>query len=347
MFTIAWCFVVSAIFHVMGIGLEIGALLAGISLSTSPYHYEISARIKPLRDFFLIMFFVSLGLQLSPVEVISVLPLVIALSLAVIFGKALFTYIGVLLSGYERRVAFLSALSMAQVSEFSFILIAVGISLGHLSKEFLQLTIAVGIISIAISSYLMVHGDLIYRIFFRSSSKHEEKESDGPEIILFGYNRVGYDIFRSMKSVSSKYLVVDYNPDIVSMLKKRGIHVIYGDASDIDFLSELNFSKAKMIISTIPDVQTSLFLLDFTNKSSKAPVFITTAHKIEDAICLYDAGVDYVIMPHFLGGRYASSLIEMYQTNKEHFNRERAKHKKELHERKRMGHEHPTIDFNL
>jgi voltage-gated potassium channel Kch len=167
-------------------------------------------------------------------------------------------------------------------------------------------------------------------------------------MVLFGYNRIGYDLLKSLRSISKSYMVVDYNPDIVASLKKKGIPVIYGDASDVDFLASIEFSKSKFIVSTIPEVATNVVLLDYIKSNSKKkPIFMAIAHKIDEATELYKAGADYVIMPHFLGARHVASLIEKYGADSSKFKEEKARHLRELQERRALGHEHPTLDFKI
>jgi len=345
-FTIGWCFAIAALFHITGMGIEIGALVAGLSLSTSAYHYEIAARVKPLRDFFLIIYFFSLGAQLSPSTFSSILPIVLSLSLITILAKIIITYTGLRAFKYSNNVSFLSSVCLSQVSEFSFVLMSMGVLLGYVPELYLSVATSVGIITIAFSSYMIVHGTQLQQILFKENLKSREKASAGAEMILFGHNRIGYDLLKSMRTLSNNILVIDYNPDIVAMLKKSGVPVIYGDATDIDFLNTLNFSKAKIVLSTIPDVSTNLLILGRIKSVKKEhPLFMATAHKIDDAIELYKHGVDYVIMPHFLGGKHAASLIEKYGRNAINFKKEKAVHLKDLNERRALGHEHPTLDF--
>ena len=345
-FTIGWCFAIAALFHITGMGIEIGALVAGLSLSTSAYHYEIAARVKPLRDFFLIIYFFSLGAQLSPSTFSSILPIVLSLSLITILAKIIITYTALRAFKYSKNVSFLSSVCLSQVSEFSFVLMSMGVLLGYVPELYLSVATSVGIITIAFSSYMIVHGTQLQQILFKENLKSREKASAGAEMILFGHNRIGYDLLKSMRTLSNNILVIDYNPDIVAMLKKSGVPVIYGDATDIDFLNTLNFSKAKIVLSTIPDVSTNLLILGRIKSVKKEhPLFMATAHKIDDAIELYKHGVDYVIMPHFLGGKHAASLIEKYGSNAINFKKEKAMHLKDLNERRALGHEHPTLDF--
>ncbi|MCX8200436.1 MAG: cation:proton antiporter, partial [Candidatus Micrarchaeota archaeon] len=347
-FTICWCFFIASLFYLAGVGLEIGALVAGLSLSTSTFHHEIASRIKPLRDFFLILYFFALGTQMFP-SVLSEFAVLIAMLVAItVIAKVLFTFIGFRALGYGSNVSLLSSLCLSQVSEFSFILVGVGVAEGYLPQVYLPIATAVGIITIALSSYLIHHGEALSHTFFKVKQKSAKPPTQAAEMVLFGYNRIGYDLLKPLQRISKSYLVIDYNPDIVADLKRKGIPVMYGDASDIDFISSIDFSKSQLVISTIPDASINTLLLNrIKSTSKKHSIFIAIAHKIDDAAELYKAGADYVILPHFLGAHHVASLIEKYGADKGKFKAEKEKHIKELEVRRALGHEHPILDFKL
>ncbi|MEM3363889.1 MAG: cation:proton antiporter [Candidatus Micrarchaeia archaeon] len=347
-FTICWCFFIASLFYIVGIGIEIGALVAGLSLSTSAFHYEIAARIKPLRDFFLIIYFFALGVQMSSGVLTEFVSLIAILIILTMLAKVLFTFIGLRLLGYNNNISLHASLCLSQVSEFSFILAGVGVAVGYLQLPYMAVATAVGIITIALSSYLIQYSDAISQVIFGVRHQARKQETKAAEMILLGYNRIGYDLLNSLQHISTNYLVIDYNPDIVADLRRKNVPVIYGDASDTDFLSSINFSKSKLVISTIPDLSTNILILDrIKSTSKKNPVFIAIAHKIDDALALYNEGADYVILPHFLGAHYVSSLIEKYGPNKDKFKAEREKHLTELEARRILGHEHPVLDFKI
>ena len=136
-------------------------------------------------------------------------------------------------------------------------------------------------------------------------------------------------------------MVVDYNPETIMDLAKEGVECRYGDASDSELLNELNFSKAKMVYSTIPDFDTNIILVDKIRESNKKAIIIVVSHQIDEAIELYDKGATYVLMPHFLGGHHTSTLIERYGLNLNKFLKEKTIHIEHLKNRKEIGHEHP------
>jgi len=351
LFSISWCLALASLFHYLNFSMEIGALLAGVTLSLTPYRYEIGSKMKPLRDFFIVLFFILLGTQMVFADISQYITHIIIFSAFILIGNPLIVIILMGLLGYTRRNGFLAGLTVAQISEFSLILIALGVKIGHLTHEILSFVTAVGLITIAGSTYMILYANRIYphlskylRVFERKGKKVDEHKyhKDGIyDIILFGCDRIGYDLLKSFKKTKKGVLVVDYNPEIVIDLVKEEVHCRYGDASDVELLNELNLAKVKMMTSTIPDFDTNLFLINKIRNSNKEAVIIVVSHQIDEAIRLYDAGATYVIMPHFLGGHHSSMLIEKYELNLDEFLKERATHIRYLHNRKKMGHEHP------
>ena len=144
-----------------------------------------------------------------------------------------------------------------------------------------------------------------------------------------------------LNKIKKKFLIIDYDPETIVNLAKEDIECRYGDASDSELLNELNFSKAKMVYSTIPDFDTNVMLVDTIRRSSKNAIIIVVSHQIDEAIELYEKGATYVLMPHFLGGRHTSTLIERYGLDLNKFLKEKTTHIEHLRTRKNIGHEHP------
>ena len=351
LFSVSWCFALAGIFHYLNFSMEMGALLAGITLALSPYRYEISSKMKPLRDFFIVLFFVFLGTQMDFTSISLYIAPILIFSAFILVGNPLIvmTLMGAL--GYTKRNSFLAGLTVAQISEFSLILIALGVSVGHLTNEILSFVTAIGLITIAGSTYLIYYSSRIYPhlskylgLFERKGEKVDEHKYHGQgqyDIILFGYDHIGYDLLESFKKIKKKFLVVDYDPETIIGLAKEGVDCRYGDASDYELLNELGLSKAKMVISTMPDFDTNHLLIKKVRDSNKKAIIIVISHQIDEAIELYGEGATYVIMPHFLGGRLASTLIERYELDFSKFLKEKATHIEELVHRKNIGHEHP------
>jgi Kef-type K+ transport system membrane component KefB/Trk K+ transport system NAD-binding subunit len=351
-FSIGWAFAVSLIFEYFLNSIEVGALAAGVTLSISPFKYEISSKMRPIRDFFMLIFFIWLGLQLEIATIYQHLVPIIVLSLLVLVGTPLIMMVLMGSLGYTRRNSFLTGLFVSQISEFSFIITATGVKLGHITTDVLSLVVFVGVITIVGSSYMITHSYGLYqffserlKIFERKSGRvdegkyHTRRDYD---VILFGYNRIGYDLLNVFKDIKKSFLVVDYNPETTLKLARSGIDSRYGDANDIELLDDLDFKNAQMIVSTIPEKNTNLLLLDKLKKVNGKATFIVIAHTIEDALEFYEAGAGYVIMPHFLGGKHTANLIKKYKLDRNSFMIEKENNLKELKARIKEGHRHPT-----
>jgi Kef-type K+ transport system membrane component KefB/Trk K+ transport system NAD-binding subunit len=358
LFSIMWVFVLSSVFYYLNFSIEIGALLAGITLSMSPYRCEISSKMGTLRDFFIVLFFIFLGSQMGFGEVNKYIIPIIILSLFVLIGNPMIVMVIMGWMGYTKRSSFLAGLTVAQISEFSLILITVGVKAGHLSDEILFLVTAIGLVTIAGSTYMILYAEKIYNkiadyliVFERTDKKIDEgnyASDKSYDIILFGYNRIGYTLLKSFQKLKKKFLVVDYNPDTIIKLSKKGINCIYGDVNDIELLNGIDFSETKMVVSTIPSFETNQLIIDYLNKfTTKNAIIIAVSHQIDDAINLYKYGATYVIMPHFLGGEYISNLIEKNKFDFDKFLKEKFVEMKHLEERKTEGHEHPKIEKHL
>jgi Kef-type K+ transport system membrane component KefB len=345
LFSVTWGLGLSALFYYFGLSIEIGALIAGVSLSVSPFSHEIGARMRPLRDFFILIFFVMLGSQMILSSFMSVLFPAIVLSVFVLVGNPIIVIILMNWLGYKSKTGFMAGLTVAQISEFSLILIALGLSVGHINSHIVSLVTLVGIITISGSTYLILYADKIYpKIqnllkyieFKKTKGEENEKGLKNYEMIIFGYDRVGYDFVNTAKKLGKEYIVADFNPEAVKKMTTHNIPNIFGDASDLDFLDEINTLQAKIIISTIPDFQTNLELVSYYRNHNKEGIILVISHDIKHTHSLYEAGASFVIMPHYLGAKYASKMIEEHQGEQYHFEKEKEEHLKHLSERKKF-----------
>ncbi|MBU1252056.1 MAG: cation:proton antiporter [Nanoarchaeota archaeon] len=347
-FSIAWGLGIASLFFYAGLSIEVGALIAGVLLSISPYNYEISSKMKPLRDFFIISFFLLLGAQMTIGYIPQLLLPAIIFSLFVLIGNPLIVMILMGIEGFTKKTGFLAGLTVAQISEFSLILIVLGVKVGHISNEILSLITLVGMITIAGTTYMVLYGNKIYRIisdylqvFEKKKVKERKIKYKKVDAILFGYNRIGFGILNSLKKIKKNYLVVDFNPEVVADLKKMRVPCIYGDVDDDALLRDLPLKTLKLAVSTIPDFETNDFLIETIKEQNPKTIVIVRAHTIEDAMDLYKSGADYVLTPHFLGGEYLAGMLKDIKTDREGYKEEKEKHIKMLMERFKRGHEHP------
>jgi len=353
LFSICWCFLIASLFSYFGFSIEIGALVAGVVLSISPYSTEISSKVRPLRDFFLIIFFIILGLNIQISNIGSIILSAVVFALIALLFKPIILMTLMAISGHTKRNNFLVGTILAQISEFSLIILALGVSMGHISDKILSTLTLTGIITIAVSTYFIIYSNRFYEkvsgmisIFERKGVKDEKEYFRKYDAILFGYNRIGYGILRSLKRIKKDYLVVDFNPDTVADLKKLRIPTLYGDVSDAEFLRELPLEKLQLAVSTIPDFETNLILIETIKLANPDAIIIVRAHQVKDALTLYKKGADYVLTPHFLGGEYVSKMISKLKTKSSGYESEKERHMKMLKEIMRKGYKHPDIEKN-
>jgi len=337
LFGIAWALVLATLFSKLGFSLEIGALIAGMSLASSKYTLELGGKMKPLRDFFVVLFFVFFGSQLVAPITSGIIKSAIIFSLFIIIGKPIIVMSALKLFGYKKRTNFLAASSLAQISEFSLILVLLGYTLGYLSREIMSIAILIAIITIGVSSYSIYYSHRIFdkisrflNIFDGTKLEVKNVKDESYDIILFGYHRIGHKIANKLFKRSKKVLIVDYNPKVVLVLLKQKANALYGDASDKYFLNELPLDKAKLIISTIPEEQANLFIREALKESKSGAIFIATAEQPRIALDLYQKGVDFVLIPHHVGGDYASEKIDNYWLDKQKYRKDGENHYKEL-----------------
>jgi len=352
-FAIAWGLGLASLFKYIGFSLEAGALIAGVILSMTPYSFEISSKLRPLRDFFIISFFILLGSQMVFGDITNMIYPAIIFSTFILIGNPLIVMILMGTFGYSKNTGFMSGLTVAQISEFSLILIALGVKIGHIPGEIISLVTIIGLVTIAGSTYLIMFSDKIYpaisnylNIFEKKHLNEKKSRVRKYEYFLLGENRIGFSIMNAFKKLKKDYLVIDYNPEIIKRLSSEKIPCIYGDLSNIDFLEDLNFKKSKLIVSTIPDRETNFIILRAIRKVNKSAVIIVVAREINDALEFYKEGADYVILSHFLGGSYTAKIIEDAKENKSKYKIHKERQIKELNERLKMGHEHPNIEKN-
>ncbi len=318
---LAWCFAIASSLHLLGFGIEIGALLAGVSLAGTGFQHEIEAKIRSLRDFFLIMFFIVLGTHLTFDALRNVLWPALAMSAYVLIGNPIIAQIIMRFMGYHSRTAFLTGTTVAQISEFSFIMLAAGIAAGLVSPVAIPLATAVGLMTIAGSSYLIAYNERIYEAFARAfpGSASNERGTSGNhahDVLLFGYDRMGEMILPRIRTLTDRYLVVDFNPTVVEKLLYDGHAALYGDVGSEEVLSMIRADRAKMIISTIPDMSVNADILDFLKRHHSSAIPIVTVKSSDDAARCYELGATFVIVPSILSGERFADFLKTRKTSK-------------------------------
>ena len=333
LFAIAWGLGAAALFQKIGLSSEIGALLAGICLAPLPSAQEISARLRPLRDFFLIIFFIALGSNLDFSSLTSNLGLVIAAMVIAVVIKPLVAMVVLGIMGYTKRTSFKAAVSLAQVSEFSIVLIVLAEGKGLISHGVVSNIVFITLASIAASTYMITFSDVLFarldkhlNMFERKKTGAEPKPEPGYELVLFGYQRGGHEFVNLFKKLKKNYVVIDYDPEIIDILEERKINYLYGDATDAELLEESGVERATLVVSTIPDYSINLFLLNHIKQKNPQAIIVLHGDDPTEAAKLYEAGATYVVLPHYIGSEKVSAFISKSGLSKSAFTKERKAH---------------------
>ncbi|MCL5435047.1 MAG: cation:proton antiporter [Patescibacteria group bacterium] len=322
--SMAWVFGLTALVSspYVGFSTEIGGFLAGLALANSIVNYQIIAKAKILRDFFIVIFFVLLGAQMNFVNFSKVLIPAIIISIFVLAVKPLIIMIILGLTGYRKRTSFLTGITHSQISEFSLIIIFLGNKLGHVSDSVVSLTTLVAIITFAFSSYLILQGNKLYLSFGKKINflerKHNKKDeivaTDGLEnlkdhVVVVGGDQMGQSILDALSDSGDEVVVIDFDPTVVQKLVTQKVHRLFGDISDLDIQERAQIDNAKLVISTIPDVEDNLLLLKELRHENRKAKVVVMALDGYDAKLLYRAKADYVILPHLAGGMHIAKML--------------------------------------
>jgi Kef-type K+ transport system membrane component KefB/voltage-gated potassium channel Kch len=333
LFALAWGFGVATAVNIAGFSIEIGALFAGVALAHLPYAGQIGARLKPLRDFFVILFFISLGeyLQISNLAQ-AILPAII-LSAVVLVLKPFIVMLSLGLLGYTRRTSFKTAINLSQISEFSIILIVLALSTNLVSSNVATIITLVALITITVSTYLMQYDNTIFRkierylnLFEREGAADAKHRAKKYPLILIGYRYGGRQYLKTFRSLKKRFVVIDYDPEVIEELQHANINYLYGDVTDPELLEEINLDATQMIVNTIGDHDVNVSLVKHVRRHNDHAVIVCYSENYTEAAELYRLGVSYVMLPHFIGSERLNSFITTHGVSRESFDKYREKH---------------------
>jgi len=327
-FAIAQAAMFAAVGDAVGLGKEVGGLLAGVSLASTAYRETIAARLAPLRDFLLLFFFIALGATLDLSLLGEHVGAAIVFSLFVLVGNPLIVQTIMGTMGYRKRTGFLAGLTVAQISEFSLIFIAMGVSLGHLGEDALGLVTLVGLVTIAASTYMITYSHQLYAlcepllgVFERRGTPREPGEARGHEevdcqVIVFGLGRFGTAIGMRLHRRGLRVLGVDFNPLAVRRWRELGLDTKFGDATDPELVSELPLARAEWIVASVPILPAGLShedtrttLIQLTRGAGFRGRVAVTSHAASDTEALFGAGAALVLEPFQDAADRAAELI--------------------------------------
>ncbi|MGF1667908.1 MAG: cation:proton antiporter [Acidimicrobiia bacterium] len=318
LFAIAWAVILAAVSDLMGFSTEVGAFLAGVALASTPYREAVGARLVSMRDFLLLFFFLELGAKLEFADAGRQLFDAGVLSLFVLIGNPLIVVVIMVAMRYTAKTSFLAGLTVAQISEFSLILAALGLSLGHIDSATVSLITVVGLITIGGSTYLILYSHQIYdrvaplltRFERRGTTPDHATTEEGADVIVYGLGRYGGSLVDRLRTAGYRVLAVDFDPRAVTVWSRDTVTTVFGDAEDLELLGALPLEDARWLICTVPAVDTSLALLHGLRELGFGGSAAVTAHTAIDAKRLRDAGADLVLQPFSDAADAVISLME-------------------------------------
>ena len=321
LFAIAWAVFLGAGSEMLGFSKEVGAFLAGVSLASTAYRDSIGARLTGLRDFLLLFFFIDLGARLDWSTVGSQMGASLIFSFFVLIGNPIIVLVIMGLMGYRRRTSFLAGLTVAQISEFSLIVAALGLSIGHITNETVGLITLVGVVTIFVSTYMILYSGNLYRllsgplkIFERSIPYREAaictlKEAVTLDVILVGLGNYGSGLAEYLLRRNKTILGIDFDPGVLERWRERGVPVLYGDMADPEMHEQLRLNKARWVISTVRSKEMNLTLMHILEKDGYDGKVALTAVNEEEAREYENAGAHLVFRPFTDAAEQAADML--------------------------------------
>lgn len=325
-FSLAWALGLAAFAALpwVGFNFEIGGFLAGLALANSQVHWEIAARIKSIRDFFIIIFFIVFGSQLAFGNIAKIWPDALLLIGYMLIINPIIIMSLLSWQGYKSKTSFKVAMGAVPMSEFSLILVALGSRVGQINQSVVSLITLAALVSIGSSSYLIMYSDRIYqwgkpllKIFDWGNGDAEKAEKSRllkNHVVLAGAHRLGKHLIASLEKLPEELVIVDMNPEIVAEFERDGILAICGDITESYIQDQVNLTEAKVIISTIPNFQDNLALLESVKRKTAdkrvMPKLIFVAQTEAEAKQLYEQEIDYALSPHFIGGQHLAKILQ-------------------------------------
>lgn len=320
--SLAWALGFAAIVSsdYVGFSIEIGGFLAGLALANSIESFHIVTKVRALRDFFITIFFVLLGMGLSFSNLADVLLPAILMSLFVLIGNPVIVMIILGLLGYRKRTSFMAGLTVAQISEFSLIIIFLGNQLGHFGEQVISIMTIVAMITFTLSTYAIIHSRKLYKILepllgIFERKKLTENQTNETDVtnhtVIVGAHRLGMNMIEMLDNgENSSIVIVDFDPDRTKELSKQGFTVVFGDIADDEVRDRANIESAKLIVTTVPDIEDNIILIRNARRDNSDVQIIAMAQYDTDIQDLYLAGANYVIMPYGLVGRILGKVIK-------------------------------------
>lgn len=325
-FALGWCFTVALLASWVGLSREMGALIAGVSISSLPYNLDVVAKIVSLRDFFVVLFFVTLGSKIPrPTPDL----IVTSLGYSAFLVASRFLVVSPVLRalGMGNRVSFIAALNLSQISEFSVVICALGVSYGHIPDRVISIVVLTLAITSVTSTYAILYSHAIFtflnpllqRIGFKDigADASTPQNAEPKQIVFLGFSRYASSLLEELTtmepSLAREIFVIDFNPEVKRELDRRAIANAYGDVGHLDTLRHADIAEAKVVLSTIPDGilkgTTNERILKQAKLLAPDARVIVTAEMFNNALGLYAEGADFVLIPRLMSVRELAEAV--------------------------------------
>jgi Kef-type K+ transport systems, membrane components len=324
--SLAWCFLVASLATLAGLSKEMGALIAGLSLSTFPFNLDVAAKVINIRDFFIMLFLVALGMEI-PMPTWTVVGVAVGLSVLVLVSRFLsvFPLLRALKQG--NRIGVICSINLSQISEFALVVASIGLAYNHIEPETVSYIVFTLVFTAVLSTYLIAWSHEIFlkinpvlkAIGFKESVEEEERRRDEEKtVFVLGFFKFAsslvYEIEQQQNPLKHCMRIIDFNPEVIQRLRQMGYDAQYGDIAHIETLHHLGIEKAKVVISTVPDSllkgTSNMNILKAVQQHAPGAKTILISEDINYAVQLYNAGADYVLIPRL---RVAQQLLEIIE----------------------------------
>ncbi|MBR0713466.1 cation:proton antiporter [Bradyrhizobium liaoningense] len=333
---LAWCFLVAETAERLSLSREMGALIAGVSLSTFPYALDVTAKVTTLRDFFITLFFVALGMTI-PIPNMSVIGLALTIAAFTVVSRVVTTFLPLYLMKQGLRASLLPAINLAQISEFSLVVIQTGVTDNHISTQTANAASFAFVVLAVLSTFVMTRSDEITRWAIgplkriglrdldhdhaQGEEGHEGGHGEARRIVILGFFRAASallaEIERQNPLLLEQITVIDFNPNVYQTLLARGLHVVYGDISNVDTLVHAGVAKSEMIVLSVPDSllkgATNEKLVRHVRTLNPDALIVATADLLSDVGELYAAGASYVTVTRLSDAHELFTVLEAAQ----------------------------------
>lgn len=297
-----------------GVSPILGAFLAGVVISESQENHAVFSEIRPLRDLFVALFFVTLGFFVTPQFIFSNIFLILTLSLSVIVIKFLLVFILNIIFKYHGKTAMAVGLGLAQVGEFAFIIFTLASTYKIMDSEATSIGISVALLTLMVTPLLYKNYNSIWKTLknkllrypaFNKVVSGGAKGGEASEepytnhIIICGYGRVGGWVGKALEAIKIPFVVIEYNHEIAEHLKQRGVDIVYGDPTEAEIIEAAGVRGAKAIVLAIPDEFAQEEIVAYVQNVNPHAKIISRVHKDEDWEKLKILKVDKLVQPEF------------------------------------------------